>query len=70
MVGDSHYEGYDRNQVNRQKLNEVMDALQKVNEDVNIIFNITAILTQHLRYHQIYTMSTLNLPTSWTALCT
>ena len=32
-----------------------MDALQKVNEDVNTLFNITNILTQHLRYHQIYT---------------
>ena len=42
-------------QVNRQKLNEVLDALQKVNEDINILFNITDILTHHLRYHQIYT---------------
>ena len=40
--------------VNRQKLYEVMDALQKVTEDVNILFNITDIVTQHLRYHQIY----------------
>ena len=32
-----------------------MDALQKANKDVNILFNITDILTQHLRYHQIYT---------------
>ena len=42
-------------QVNRQELNEVMDALQKVNKDVNTLFNITDILTQHLRYQQIYT---------------
>ena len=26
----------------------------KQNEDVNILFNITDILTQHLRYHEIY----------------
>ena len=32
-----------------------MDALQKVKKDVNILFNITDILTQHLRYHQMYT---------------
>ena len=44
-------------QLNRQKLNEVMDALQKVNKDVNILFNITDVLTQHLRYHQIYVYS-------------
>ena len=31
-----------------------MDALQKVNEDVNIHFTITDVLTQHLRYHQVY----------------
>ena len=32
-----------------------MDALQKVNEDVNTLFNITDILTLHLRHQQIYT---------------
>ena len=32
-----------------------MDSPQKVNEDVNILFNITDILTQCLRYQQIYT---------------
>ena len=32
-----------------------MDALQKVNKDVKILFNITDVLTQHLKYHQIYT---------------
>ena len=42
-------------QVNRQKLNEVMNALQKANEDMNILFNTTDALLQHLRYHQIYT---------------
>ena len=42
-------------QVNGKQLNEVMDALQKVNEDVKILFNITDILTQHLRCPQIYT---------------
>ena len=42
-------------QVNRQKLNEVMDAIQNVNEDVNTLFNITDILTQYLRYQEIYT---------------
>ena len=31
-----------------------MDALQKVNEDVNTLFNITDILTQCLGYQQIY----------------
>ena len=36
-------------QMNGQKLNKVMDALQKVNEDVNTLLNITDILTQHLR---------------------
>ena len=40
--------------VNRQKLNEVLYALQKGNEDVKALFNITHILTQHLRYQQIY----------------
>ena len=32
-----------------------MDALQKANEYMNILFNITDTLMQHLRYHQIYT---------------
>ena len=31
-----------------------MDALQKANEDMNISFNITDVLMQPLRYHQIY----------------
>ena len=42
-------------QVNTHKLNELMGALQKANEDMNILFNITDILTQCFRYHQIYT---------------
>ena len=41
--------------VNRKKLNEVMDAVQKANEDMNILLNVTDVLMQHLRYHQIYT---------------
>ena len=48
---------HDTTQKNRQKLNEVMDALQKVKENVNTIFNIPDVLTQHLRYQQIYTSS-------------
>ena len=32
-----------------------MDALQKASKDKNMLFNIMDILTQHLRYHQIYT---------------
>ena len=41
--------------VNRQKISKVMDALQKVNQDINILLNITDVLTQCLRYNQIYT---------------
>ena len=41
-------------QVNRQKLNEIMDALQRSNEDLDRLFNITEVLTQHVRYHQMY----------------
>ena len=43
-------------QLNRQKINEVMDALQKANQDMNILLNITDVLIQCLRYHQIYFM--------------
>ena len=32
-----------------------MYALQKANEDMDILFSITDVLMQHLRYHQIYT---------------
>ena len=42
-------------QVNRQKINEVIDALQKANQDMNILLNVTDVLTECLRYHQIYT---------------
>ena len=41
-------------QVNRQKLNEIIDALERLNEDLNKLFNITEVLTQHIRYQQIY----------------
>ena len=33
-------------QVNRQKLNEIIDVLQKSNEDLDSLFNITEVLTQ------------------------
>ena len=36
-------------QVNRQKLNEMIDALQRSNEDLNRLFNITEVLTQHIQ---------------------
>ena len=32
-----------------------MDALQKANQDMNKLLNITDVLTQHLRYYQVYT---------------
>ena len=35
----------------QQKLNEVMDALQKANNDVNILFKFRDVLSQHLKYH-------------------
>ena len=41
-------------QVNRQKLNETMDALQRSNEDWDRLFNITEVLKQHIRYQQMY----------------
>ena len=41
-------------QVNWQKLNEKMDTLQKSNEDLNRLFNITEVLTQQARYQQMY----------------
>ena len=34
-------------QVNRQKMNEIMDALQRLNEDFDRLFNITETLTHH-----------------------
>ena len=41
-------------QVDRQKLNEVMDALQRSNEDLDGFFNITETLMQCIRYQQMY----------------
>ena len=41
-------------QVNRQKLNEIMDALQESNEDLDRLFNITEVLTQCIRYQQMF----------------
>ena len=41
-------------QVNRQKLNEMIDALQRSNEVLIRLFNITEVLTQCIRYQQIY----------------
>ena len=41
-------------QVNRQKLNEMIDANQRSNEDLNRLFNITEVLTKCIRYQQMY----------------
>ena len=41
-------------QVNRQKLIEIIDALQRTNEDLDRLFNIAEFLTQHIRYQQMY----------------
>ena len=41
-------------QVNRQKLNEVMGALQRSNGDSDRLFNITETLAQCNRYQQMY----------------
>ena len=41
--------------VNRQKLNEMVDALQRSNKDLNRLFNISEVLTQCIRYQQMYT---------------
>ena len=41
-------------QVNRQKLNEIIDAVQRSNEDLNKLFYITEVLTQCIRYQQMY----------------
>ena len=32
-----------------------MDAPQKANQDMNLLLNVTVVLMQCLRYHQIYT---------------
>ena len=37
-----------------QKLNEVMDVLQRLNEDLDRLFNITESLTQCIRYQQMH----------------
>ena len=36
-------------QVNSQKLNEINDALQRSNEDLNRLFSITEVLTLHIK---------------------
>ena len=41
-------------QENKQNLNEIIDALQRSNEDLNKLNNITEVLTQHIRYQQMY----------------
>ena len=41
-------------QVNKHKLNEIIDALQRSNEDLDKLFNITDVLIQCIRYQQIY----------------
>ena len=41
-------------QVSKQKLNEMIDALQKSNEDLNRLFNTSEVLTQCIRYQQMY----------------
>ena len=40
--------------MNRQKLNENMDALQKSNEDLDRLSNIAEVRTQCIRYQQMY----------------
>ena len=32
-----------------------MDALQKANQDMNILLNVTDVLMQHVRHNQVYT---------------
>ena len=41
-------------QVNRQKLNDMMDALQRWNDGLYRLFNNTKILTQCIRYQQMH----------------
>ena len=41
-------------QVNRQKLNEIIDTLQRSNEDLDGLFNIREVLTQCIRYQHMY----------------
>ena len=40
-------------QVTRQKLNEIIDALQRSNEDLIQLFNITEVLIQCIRYQEM-----------------
>ena len=41
-------------QVNRQKFNDMIDALQRSNVDLNRLFIITEVLTQCIKYQQMY----------------
>ena len=41
-------------QVDRQQLNEIIDTLQRSNKDLNSLFNITEVLTQCIKYQQMY----------------
>ena len=45
-------------QVNRQKLNEIIDAVQRSNEDLDKLINITEVLRQCIRYQQMNVTST------------
>ena len=38
----------------KAELNEIIDALQRSNKDLNRSFNITEVLTQCIRYQQMY----------------
>ena len=40
--------------VNRQKLNGIIDAVQRSNEDLDKLFNITEDVTQCIRYQNMY----------------
>ena len=40
--------------LHKQKLNEIIDALQKPNEDLNRLFSIIEVPTQCIRYQQVY----------------
>ena len=40
--------------VNRQNINEMIDALQRSNEDLNRLFSITEDLTQHIGYQHVH----------------
>ena len=49
VISILNFTGYTA-QVNRQKLNEIIDAFQRSNEDLNKFFNITDVLTQCSKY--------------------